>query len=521
MPRSWRIYCKQDTNNNDTVFEVSERLLYDTNVFTPPADIAARHSRAGGNPVADAPMHELVQTVNEVTGHRSHRFLNGPQTDMVLVDEVFNSTGTPTDILWLLHDRQNTVTDVATLPSTSGQATHRNHLEYNAFGEITSQTNSTYAPLQTYIGQILDPTTGLLFYDARWYDPKLGRFVSEDPIGFAAGDANLFRYVGNSWLNATDPTGLREPSPDRGVWTSGNSQSGTFRYHDTPRNGPLAGQSVRFEGGHVASGGFPASAYATGSAGTSTVTLDDISGDYRRRAITQIISEGNVPADFNFRQYDAHHAGPPGSMEIEFVHKDMHRKVAHEGTGRMLRKPTAGGPLDSNTCPARTAVDPRVSGLGRSIRAGGLFIIDIVDTARTAYDYSGAGGGTVIGESVRFTDQNGDVFIVEKPLWGAPRRRYVEGSRNDETAPISESELADLEKARDELYGKLTWDGRGWFESGTWTFTPGVRSPATLPIYDAQLLSQGITRRIGYVDETGEHYTPICDPGTFERENVF
>jgi hypothetical protein len=32
--------------------------------------------------------------------------------------------------------------------------------------------------------------------------------VSEDPIGFAAGDANLFRYVGNSWPNATDPTGL-------------------------------------------------------------------------------------------------------------------------------------------------------------------------------------------------------------------------------------------------------------------------------------------------------------------------
>jgi RHS repeat-associated protein len=141
------------------------------------------------------------------TSKRKHRFLNGPQPDMVLVDEVFNSTGTPTDILWLLHDHQNTVTDVATMSSTSGQATHRNHLEYNAFGAITSQTNATYAPLQTYTGQILDTTTGLLFYDARWYDPKLGRFVSEDPIEFAPGDGNLFRYVGNSWPNGTDPTG--------------------------------------------------------------------------------------------------------------------------------------------------------------------------------------------------------------------------------------------------------------------------------------------------------------------------
>jgi RHS repeat-associated protein len=108
------------------------------------------------------------------------------------------------------------------MSSTSGQATLRNHLEYNAFGAITSQTNATYQPLQTFTGQILDPTTGLLFYDARWYDPKLGRFVCEDPIGFAAGDANPFRYVGNSWPNGTDPTGLDAdrngvPSPEAQV----------------------------------------------------------------------------------------------------------------------------------------------------------------------------------------------------------------------------------------------------------------------------------------------------------------
>lgn len=42
----------------------------------------------------------------------------------------------------------------------------------------------------------------------------LGLF-SQDPIGFAAGDANLYRYVGNSPTNATDPSGLQEPrDPD-------------------------------------------------------------------------------------------------------------------------------------------------------------------------------------------------------------------------------------------------------------------------------------------------------------------
>ncbi|MGO8745380.1 MAG: RHS repeat-associated core domain-containing protein [Thermoguttaceae bacterium] len=50
------------------------------------------------------------------------------------------------------------------------------------------------------------------------YDPTVGRFLSEDPIGFDGQDANKYRYVHNSPLNATDPTGLAEnpgnpPSP--------------------------------------------------------------------------------------------------------------------------------------------------------------------------------------------------------------------------------------------------------------------------------------------------------------------
>lgn len=41
------------------------------------------------------------------------------------------------------------------------------------------------------------------------YDPTIGRFFSEDPIGFAGGDANLYRYVGNSPVHNTDPLGTQ------------------------------------------------------------------------------------------------------------------------------------------------------------------------------------------------------------------------------------------------------------------------------------------------------------------------
>ncbi len=40
------------------------------------------------------------------------------------------------------------------------------------------------------------------------YDPSVGRWLSEDPIEFDGGDANLMRYVGNNPTNATDPSGL-------------------------------------------------------------------------------------------------------------------------------------------------------------------------------------------------------------------------------------------------------------------------------------------------------------------------
>jgi uncharacterized protein RhaS with RHS repeats len=40
------------------------------------------------------------------------------------------------------------------------------------------------------------------------YDPKVGRWLSEDPLGFKAGDENLYRYVGNGPTNDVDPMGL-------------------------------------------------------------------------------------------------------------------------------------------------------------------------------------------------------------------------------------------------------------------------------------------------------------------------
>jgi len=83
-----------------------------------------------------------------------------------------------------------------------------NTITYDSFGNVLSQINAAAGDRYLFTGREFDAETGLYYYRARYYDPATGRFVSQDPIGFDAGDANLYRYVGNAPTNATDPFGL-------------------------------------------------------------------------------------------------------------------------------------------------------------------------------------------------------------------------------------------------------------------------------------------------------------------------
>jgi len=79
--------------------------------------------------------------------------------------------------------------------------------DYDSFGNPKTTTQTVTQPY-TYTAREYDPETGLYFYRARQYDAKTGRFLQKDPIGFKAGDVNLFRYVKNRPTRLRDPLGL-------------------------------------------------------------------------------------------------------------------------------------------------------------------------------------------------------------------------------------------------------------------------------------------------------------------------
>lgn len=79
---------------------------------------------------------------------------------------------------------------------------------YKTFGEIYSESGTLVQPF-TFTGREYDPESGLYYYRARHYDPRAGKFLTKDPIGFAGGDVNLYRYVRNNPVNLIDPSGLQ------------------------------------------------------------------------------------------------------------------------------------------------------------------------------------------------------------------------------------------------------------------------------------------------------------------------
>ena len=155
----------------------------------------------------------VLEFDGDTAGDVSHRYLWGPAVDQLLADETVDDGGAE-DVLWTLGDWQGSVRHLATYDDATDVTTIANEKVYDAYGNVASETNSAVDTLFGYTGRMFDDDTGLQWNLNRWYDPVVGRFVSEDPIDFLA-DVNWYRYVGNSPGMGADPSGLA-PGPHHG-----------------------------------------------------------------------------------------------------------------------------------------------------------------------------------------------------------------------------------------------------------------------------------------------------------------
>jgi RHS repeat-associated protein len=83
-----------------------------------------------------------------------------------------------------------------------------NSYEFDPFGNAVSVTETVVQPMR-FAGREFDAETGLYYMRARYYEPQLGRFISEDPLGLAGG-INSFVYANNDPVNRIDPDGTCE-----------------------------------------------------------------------------------------------------------------------------------------------------------------------------------------------------------------------------------------------------------------------------------------------------------------------
>uniref|UniRef100_UPI00313DD0C2 RHS repeat-associated core domain-containing protein n=1 Tax=Pseudomonas sp. CFBP 8772 TaxID=2775284 RepID=UPI00313DD0C2 len=151
-------------------------------------------------PVAQGIRHETIRLVSQPTYTGRYNFKEDPLWN-------YKPLALPIDALaWYQCDHLGTPQEITDQNGNTAWSA-----QYKAWGDATEQ-RSEFAqqvgltnPIR-FQGQYHDHETGLHYNRHRYYDPRVGRFISKDPIGYSGG-LNLYQYVPNptGW---SDPLGL-------------------------------------------------------------------------------------------------------------------------------------------------------------------------------------------------------------------------------------------------------------------------------------------------------------------------
>jgi RHS repeat-associated protein len=232
---------------------------------------------------------------------------------------------------FLLQDRMG-----STVAVTGWKGELLEQYRYDAFGTPTIMapdgsvlTDSAINNRFLFVGREWVSRFGFYENRARAYHPELGRFMSEDPIGFAAGDTNLYRYCNNDPVNHRDPSGK-----DADVEQEGANVRIALTLHYTGQmfgNGVPAGAASAFNNGIINLIGGEHGGYnvqiVLGQGPSNTVTV------YSGRGISQTVIGGSHRDTWYFKA----EANPGYIAAHETLHilglEDLYKKDA---TGKAI-----------------------------------------------------------------------------------------------------------------------------------------------------------------------------------------
>jgi len=104
--------------------------------------------------------------------------------------------------------------------------------QYDAYGAILAEQGPSLTDEFAYTARSLHDRSGLYYYRARFYSPELGRFITQDPIGYIAG-ANLYAYALSDPVNHYDPLGLKTIIVAEDVLPIAGEGGDVLRFRDT------------------------------------------------------------------------------------------------------------------------------------------------------------------------------------------------------------------------------------------------------------------------------------------------
>lgn len=339
----------------------SNTFAYDAN------DYRIKKTDSGGTRQYHLEGEHLESTYNQ-SGQLVDKYLRGAVIDEIVDSYHYTVPGNATS--WknytFHHDQSNSIT---ALSGANGSVEEQTG--FDPFGAITSSTAPATGNALLYTGREYDRDSGLYYYRARYYDPEIGRFISEDPKGFGAG-INFYAYCKNSPNDCTDPSGL--------IDVAKYINAGIRVINKTVETHPVTG--VPFKDGFA-----DFSQYSI-----RDVEIPNLTGNHSidERLANTAAGLTNTPTGYTW-----HHVADAQTMQL--VPSDIHAATGHTGGSAWLR---AGG----------TAAGLAAAGAAEASNFWGDARDFVISVATDPTTYLKASSGVVFG--LAFGSQGGETDVM-------------------------------------------------------------------------------------------------------------